>query len=227
MEPVMKDSEHARYYNSKGEEVPSVTTILKLYPKNLTRWANMLGFKHINVKQFVDDKAALGTEIHAVVEYYFKSGNFPNQRDYNKYISLNDFVELQNRILFIEQKLAGMGYKIFKVEYQMHGEQFGGTIDLLFYNEEKDTYALFDIKTAKSVYGSMRCQLAAYIKLLKETDNIDVSYCGIILIMKNPEDDGFFNIWSKEDVENDWVIFTNILNIYYIMDDNELSFILN
>ena len=61
-----EENTHVKYYNSKGEEVPSVTTVLKIFGKNLTGWANWLGFKRINVKEFVDNKAKFGTYVHSV-----------------------------------------------------------------------------------------------------------------------------------------------------------------
>ena len=72
----------------------------------------------------------------------------------------------------------------------------------------------------------MKCQLAAYIKLLKETLHIDVSFAGIILITREPEDMEFFNLWPAKELEVNWEIFTQILNIYYLLDDKELHYLI-
>ena len=56
---------HTQYYNSKHEEVPSVTTVLKiLYKEGLLEWSNYIGKKGIDYTKFMEEKANLGTAVH-------------------------------------------------------------------------------------------------------------------------------------------------------------------
>ena len=103
----------------------------------------------------------------------------------------------------------------------MHGERYGGTADIIFYNKEKDKYLLLDFKTSKNTYRSMFIQLAAYCQLLKETKGIEIDKVGIILIMKDTNETGFSNIVSSNDNIDNLQIFNKLLDIYYLLDDND------
>ena len=64
-----ENKDHTTYYNSKGEIVPSVTTVLKIIAKdNLIYWANNLGWKRMSVKKELDDASEIGTTAHNYIE---------------------------------------------------------------------------------------------------------------------------------------------------------------
>src|SRR5439155_21898181 len=49
---------HVRYYTSKGEQVPGVTTILSVLNKPaLVSWANRMGLQGIDTHKYVDEAA--------------------------------------------------------------------------------------------------------------------------------------------------------------------------
>ena len=213
------ENNHVKYYNSKGEEVPSTTTVLKVFGKNLTGWANWLGFKRINVKEFVDNKAKFGTYVHSIAEAYFNN-NVPEYADLH-YMSQLDYEKLLSKFEYMKNILEKQGYFVYATELEMHGERYGGTADIIFYNKEKDKYVLLDFKTSKNVYRSMFIQLAAYCQLLKETRGIEIDKVGIILISRDTSDAGFSNIVSSKNNMDNLKIFNKLLDIYYLLDDND------
>lgn len=214
-----EENTHVKYYNTKGEEVPSTTTVLKVFGKNLTGWANWLGFKRINVKEFVENKARLGTYVHSVAEDYF-NGRVSEYSDL-QFMSQLDYQTLLSKFEYMRTVLQKQGYEVYATELEMHGERYGGTADIIFYNKEKDKYLLLDFKTSKNTYHSMFIQLAAYCQLLKETKGIEIDKVGIILIMKDTKDGKFSNIVSAGDNKDNLQIFNKLLDIYYLLDDND------
>lgn len=206
---------HIKYYNSKGEEVPSVTIVIKIFGKDLTGWANWLGKQGIDVKRYVDDKAAFGTYIHSLAESYFNNQEVANN---NSWLSDMDFQLYMSKFAFIKKSMLDKGFKVYKCELVMHGERCGGTADIIFYNETTNKYILLDFKTSKSVYETMFMQLGGYTDLLKETNNIDISAVGIILITKDIEDPSLFNLVSTKDNNKYREIFNKLLDIYYLLD---------
>lgn len=216
-------ADHTKYYNSNNEEVPSCTTVLKLYNKNLDGWANMMGLRKIKLKEYLDNAARLGTYIHSVCEKYFNPDMTPDTHPDTNYVSPQDYSILLSRFEILYNHLLGMGYEPYAQELELHGEKYGGTLDLLFYNKTTDKYILIDLKTAKSTYSTMYMQLMGYCQLLKETKNIDVSYIGILLIKRDPSDEEFCKLYSTKDTMciTRLEIFNQLLNIYYLLDDEE------
>ncbi len=64
---------HIRYLNKNGERVPGVTTFIGILNKPaLVPWANNLGLQGINVKDYVNDKADIGTLAHEMIFSHLK-----------------------------------------------------------------------------------------------------------------------------------------------------------
>ena len=219
----MANNEHIKYYNSNGQEVPSVTTVLKLYSKQLEPWANFIGKKGIDYKTYLAEKAAIGTYIHSVCEKFFSSNMEVDTHPDANFVSVDDYRILLGRLIYLKNKLESLGYEPYAQELPIHGETYGGTIDLLFYNKTEDKYLMIDLKTSKSIYSTMYMQLMAYRNLLIEKMGIVVSEIAVLLIMKDPyEDDQFLKIIPCDDKAfRYFIIFGNLLNIYYLLTDNE------
>lgn len=208
--------EHTKYFNSKGNEVPSCTTIIKLLNKEeLVGWANYMGFKRIDVKKFLMDKAQYGTDCHDIAEQYL-TGILPRVVPDGISLSQYEYTELFHKLEHLNQKFSEMGIRILGTELQMHGERFGGTLDLLVYKESSDRIILLDYKTSKSVYDSHLIQLGGYCKLLEEIYGVRVTDIGVILLSKQPTDDNFINIIPRKDNTKNEEIFDNLLDIYWI-----------
>lgn len=209
-----KETEHQKYYNKEGMEVPSCTTVIKLLAKDLEGWSNWLGKRGIDYNAYMDEAASVGTEAHALAESIIKKDethqvnhNIINQKDENI---------LRERVCKLIELLHNKGYTKLESEVSLNGEKYGGTLDLLCYNEELDKYLLLDFKTSKSTYPSMFIQLAGYSQLLKEVRGIDVEDVGIILLRRDNDAKGFSNIMSSEENKKNLEIFNHLLNIYYL-----------
>lgn len=215
----MEVNTHRKYYNKQGNEIPSVTTVLKIFHKELSGWANSLGFRGINVKKYLVEKALYGTYVHKVSECFFTEQKIdPNIIDF---IGESTYTNLIHKLNHLKDILYEKGYSVKSTELALEGERFGGTIDLLFFNEEKNDYLLLDLKTSKNIYNTMLMQLSGYVLLLKECEHIQVSKFGIILIERDITDTSFSNIWKVERNEQYQHIFLELLNIYYHLSDSE------
>lgn len=155
---------HAKYYNEKGNPVPSVTTVLKiLYKDGLLEWANFIGRRGIDYKRFLEEKANLGSLVHEMIESDLL------QRDP---IILTTPAMLKEASAVAQKfKVAKEALKISNVitELSLSSERFGGTLDLIAdidMNGEPVTI-LGDFKTSKKPYLTQFIQLGAYLDLVK------------------------------------------------------------
>lgn len=222
-------TDHVTYYNSKGEVVPSTTTVIKLLNKNLDGWANWMGLRGIRLKQYLDEKADVGTYVHSICELYF-SGKLDNTVHADtRYLTPQDFTLLKIRLRHVDELLRSMGFRPYAQELELHGEKYGGTLDLVFYNDDTGEYILIDLKTAKDVYNTMYIQLMAYCNLILEKRGIHISKVGILLITRDPEDPKFCELYDVgcNMCEHYAGIFSNLLNIYYLLSDQERKRLLN
>ena len=209
-------TEHTKYFNSNGIEVPSCTNIVKLLGKDeLVGWANYLGFKRIDVKKLLAEKALYGTNCHDVAEQYL-TGMIQRCVPSDLNLSQYEYTDLIHKLEYISQKFSEMGIRIINTEMQMHGERFGGTLDLLTWKPSSDKVILFDYKTSKAVYDSHLIQLGGYCKLLEELYDISVTDIGVILLSKQPSDKNFFNVIPRESNSKNEEIFDKLLDIYWI-----------
>ena len=215
--------DHTKYYNSKGEQVPSVTSVLKLYNKDLDGWANYMGLRGIRLASYLKEKAELGTYVHSLMEQYFSPDLIMDVHPNTSFITQSDFVELKSRFRYIEVMLLSMGFESYKTEYQMHGEKYGGTADIIFHNPKTHQYILLDLKTSKSLYATMYMQLMAYCQLLLELYGVTISKVAIILITRDMDDPDFLKFYDTNSLfcQRQLQIFNQILNIYYLLDDTE------
>ena len=200
-----------KYYNSNQEEIPSVTTLLKFVNNHLDNWANYMGFKGINVKDYLSEKASHGTHIHSLCDSYFHG------------VPINS-EELTFKLDTIKELFSRKGYEYYQSEYSLSGESFGGTLDLVLYNQEKDDYIIIDFKTSKNDYHKHYLQLAGYTLLLQEVCNASVKAVCVILIEKPIADSKFINLRLREDNLHNEKILTLISNIYYECNTKERKF---
>lgn len=204
-----KYSDHSTYVNKYKEEVPSVTTILKVLNKpGLVNWANSLGWKRQSYKKVLEEKAEHGTYVHELFyEYMFKEG---------KLFDVSQPGMLDN----IKAYLAN--FKKFLEEYNIKpiwGEKsfttntYGGTVDLLCEIDGKLT--ILDFKTSKKFYSSHFIQLGAYIQLLDYND-IHVEQVGIVQV----GDDEIKLLTKQKDEMDIYVdLFNNLANTFYMIYD--------
>lgn len=204
-----KYSDHSTYINKYKEEVPSVTTILKVLNKpGLVNWANSLGWKRQSYKKVLEEKAEHGTYVHELFyEYMFKEGK---QFDISQPGMLENIkIYLNNFKKFLED----YGIKPIWGEKSFTTNTYGGTVDLLCEIDGKLT--ILDFKTSKKFYSSHFIQLGAYIQLL-DYNGIHVEQVGIVQVSDNE-----IKLMIKQRDEMDIYVelFNNLANTFYIIYD--------
>ena len=205
-------------YKIDGTRVPSVTTILSVLNKPaLVPWANKLGLQGIDSSKYVDEKAAIGSLAHEMIQVYlgdlmtgivpniqFQNDMFPDYTPNQVCQALKSFQKFYGWIIEndIDPILSEQGF--VSEDYQ-----FGGTIDLLCKLSGKLT--LVDFKTCKAIYSEHFIQLAAYEQLLSEAGHI-VDECRILRIGRD-EDEGFEE-FVRTDLSTQFTIFYHCAEIY-------------
>jgi len=195
-------------YRVNGKRVPGVTTILgELSKPALKYWANAIGLKGIDIKQYVDDKADIGTLAHAMVLAHLR-GEEVNTDDYTKKqidLAENSFIK------YLDWE-KGKDIKPILLEVPLVSKQYkyGGTIDN--YCSLNGSLTLIDYKTSKAIYPEMFYQLAAYQQLLQENGH-RVTHTKILRIGRN-EDEGFEER-DMYDLSIQFDIFVDYLHAYH------------
>ena len=157
---IQVNLDERRYYEVDGEYLPSITTILDVYPKGH-------GFRKWLVSQFSQEEADAvlheagdrGSRVHWGVEellsgndvtydsvpYGFNSSFTPKEWKY-LIAFMNWFEDNKPVVQSIEETVVGDGW--------------AGTADLIATIEGK--LCLIDWKTSGAIYESHKCQVAAY-----------------------------------------------------------------
>lgn len=200
-----KYSDHASYYNEKKEEVPSVTTIIKLLNKPfIAKWANSLGWKRQSYDKVLDERAMEGTFAHELFhEKLFKEGKeFDVSTEYR-------LMKAKEYLLTFEDFLNENELNPIWGEKSLSCDKYGGTIDL--YCELNGKKTILDYKTSKKFYSSHFIQLGAYINLLNNHD-YEVEQVAILCIR-----DGSYKIKiiDVNDMELYRNIFEKLSNLFY------------
>jgi hypothetical protein len=208
-EPVAakRSKTHTRYYNKAGTLLPGVTTILGLLNKPaLVPWANGLGLQGINVREYVDALALIGTIGHQMICDHnrgvpFQTNGHPAElidKAENCFLSYLAW-EKQHKVepILCEAQLIS----------ELHG--YGGTVDM--YAKVDGVPTIVDYKTGKAIYPEHIYQVAAYRQLLEENGHFvaDVR----ILQIGRDETEGF----SEKVVTTttlQWMIFEHLLETY-------------
>jgi predicted RecB family nuclease len=198
---------HIIYQNKEGQRIPGTTTVINVLSKpNLVPWANRLGLQGIDVKDFVDDKADIGTLVHEMMfadlkeekvdtSYYTGQQIEIAQNSFKKYL---DWKKKHTIVpLLLEKALVS----------EKH--QYGGTIDN--YCKLDSVYTLIDYKTSKAIWSEYYIQVSAYRQLLKE-NGYKVKQVAILRVGRS-EDEGFeFQICSG--LDKYFKVFKHCLAIY-------------
>lgn len=202
----MAFSSHSTYFNERGEEVPSVTTILKILNKPfLTKWANVMGFKRTRVEDILAQTSRKGTILHSILFAYLMGGisiwqEYPGERDVMRRC-LNSFIEWKKTLTNIEPEF---------MEEQFSCDTYGGTID--FYGKVNDKYTILDFKTSKKAYSSMFLQLAAYTRMI-ELKGYKVEQ---VIILTVNETKATPTVFTREQIEPYIQIFLKLADIFML-----------
>ena len=166
------------YDCADGTQVPSVTTILQILGSPaIIRWANWLGFKHLDYEKELDRAANNGTVVHMCTQHvvdpeHTEALEFKNDFESQYYAGITkrftDFISrFHYETIFTEKSFASteLGY--------------GGTID--WYARLAGLNMLFDFKTSKQVRLKHLLQLGGYMPLL-ESNGYPVDAAAIIIV---------------------------------------------
>ena len=199
---------HIRYLNESGKRVPGVTTFIGVLNKPaLVPWANNLGLEGINVKDYVNDKADIGTLAHAMIFSHLKKEepdlSFYSQKQidlagnsFKKYLKWEK--EHTLKPILLETPLVSEKY------------QYGGTIDN--FGMLDDIVTLLDYKTSKAIYTEAHIQVSAYRNLLKEIREEELKECAILRIGRD-ESEGFDFIRCSN-MDKYFELFLHCVGIY-------------
>jgi hypothetical protein len=198
------------YYLTDGTRVPSVSTILnELNKPALVPWANKLGLQGIDVKNYVDALAGIGTLTHDMIlsrlrgEEPDASAYSPNQVECAKWCFTSYLAwEKENKLepVMLETPLVSELYK------------YGGRSDFLGYVNGKLT--LLDFKTGRAIYSEHFIQLSAYSGLVNEC-RPELGKIEQYKILNIPrEESESFDQKTKTSLMAEWGIFQAALKIY-------------
>lgn len=201
-----------------GKLVPSVTTILQILGnKEIIKWANNLGFHHINYEKKLDSLAEEGTKMHLVMQHivdetlHEKPIEFVDKFEEEKYTLLADkfcnmIKDYPYTTIFTEKSFVSskLGY--------------GGTID--WFADMSGLKMINDFKSSKRVYMKHLLQLGGYYNLLKD-NNYEVNGGSIILV--NSKVSTLYPV-NEESLKYLGEIFNHIYYIYTTIEDKMVEY---
>lgn len=168
-------------YELNGNCYPSVTTIIHaLGNDDITKWANSLGFRHINYEKELNKYAENGTLIHDLLRQEV-------DESYKSTVKFKDDLQRIESLGYITRFrsfISGYQYETIFTEKTFISETLGyaGTIDWLCKFNNK-FLMLNDFKTSKAVRFTHLLQLGGYYNLLKE-NGFELDGASIILCNK-------------------------------------------
>lgn len=163
-------------YTYNGISVPRVTSIISkmIQEDSIIYWANSLGFKHMGYRKTLNQYADYGTKVHKAIELFLKNQTITFKvpdNPFNAFTYWWETINESNEVTILGQ------------EHKMACKYYGGTYDLLL-KIGNDTI-LVDFKTSNHVGYKYWLQLAAYTKILREEENINVDGLIILQLDKN------------------------------------------
>lgn len=182
-----KSRQHTQYRLADGTRVPGVTTITGVMDKPaLVPWANRLGLQGIQVREYVDELATVGTLAHYLIQCHL-TNETPDTGDYSK----NQIDLAENGLVKWLYWQEATGYEPIVCEQALVSEthRYGGTVDSYgILTKRGGVKALVDIKTAKAIYDDMFTQVAGGYALLLREHGYDVAQSMIVRVGRNAEE---------------------------------------
>jgi hypothetical protein len=168
-------------------------------------WANREGFEGRDINQRADEAASIGTIAHEMIECDLKGVMF-NADKYDKELVLR----AENAYLAWLEWKDFFEFSDTKSELSLVSELgYGGTIDIA---TVKKSRSIIDLKTSSGTYEDHLIQISAYGHLWNEhypNDPIKAYY-----ILRLGKEDGSFHYHYYPDLENEWLMFLDLLDIY-------------
>ena len=217
-----KQNTHTKYYNNKGEVIPSCTTILSILNESngLLFWANNLGFNGIKLTDEQNFNTNIGTLTHKLIEINLNKNINNEKTDFNHYTDSERFHALR----------AYRNFKLFKKENKFkplllekelvsNEYNFGGTIDYI--GKVGDVNVICDYKTSKSFSFKYALQLSGYRQLfLENRNNLKIkknfNLDGVLILRLSKFNKGEYEtkFISNDELNEYWELFKYLINIY-------------
>lgn len=201
---------HQIYKNSKGEKLPSVTTVLSVISKpQLFYWGVKLAKEGICPIEYTKETAKIGSLVHALAENF--TSKTPIEWDKYTKEEIKKACTISKR--FFEFVSFQEEFEPILSEGVFASDKFGygGTLDLLCHLNGKIT--LLDYKTSSAIYGEMIAQTAAY-KRLAEEQGYKIKQV-IILRFGREESEGYeYREISKKELKYGLKMFDCALKLY-------------
>ena len=145
-------------YNYNNIPVPRVTEILSktIHEDYIVKWANYLGFKHLNYQDELDKYANIGTITHERISQILLGDSLRE----------NDIAPVQSFCIWYNGVKSNNDVKTIYSEKTLVCSRYGGTLDALL--EINGKSYLIDFKTSNQLGFKYYLQLAAYRRMLFE-----------------------------------------------------------
>lgn len=204
---------HKKYYNSSGDTVSSVTTIISnnlgWNKQMLIAWSKKMALTEGRDSDEVTEQAAnIGTITHYLIECKIKN-LVPDISQYKK----EDLIIARNGYLGFcdwEAFWKPSEYKHNELELVSDKYNYGGTIDIIAAKD--DQLHILDIKTSNHIHPEMVIQLAAYKNMYEEKFNTTIASCNIIKLAKDKQQFNYFPM-TPEQVASGWEVFKGLLEV--------------
>lgn len=201
-----------RFYTTPEEGwVPSVTTILQAFPKDIhfLKWLKENGEESDAIR---DAAGRRGSNVHKLTEEYDAGLEVSLINDEGRVnYSLEEWSMLEKYCEFSSKHTP----EILQSEqnYVSKSLGFAGTVDRIIRLYGKTM--LIDIKTSNAIHQTYWLQLAAYRELLRANANIEVDMVGVLWLNAKTRTEGKgdqiqgkgWQLITKANTDDDWDLF--------------------
>lgn len=162
-------------YEFNGNKVPRVTSIISdmIHSDSITVWANNLGFKHQRYRDVLNEACEYGSKTHRGIEIYLKENRLVESAPY---FSMMAFINWWNNLI------KNQYVRILGQEIPLVCQYYGGTYDLLVSINGEPW--LIDFKTSNHITYKYFLQLAAYNKVLRDEQKLNLRGAVILQLSK-------------------------------------------
>jgi len=205
----MKTKAKTIYKTKEGQRVPGVTTIIGVLSKDaLIEWANRIGLEGIEVRKYVDDKAAIGSLAHDMIICHLQ-GDKPDTSDY----SANQIAQAENACLSYFAWAKSKKINLVKAEVPLVSEfyGFGGQFDI--FAEVDSVLELIDIKSGSGIYPEHVTQVSAY-KILMNENGFRPERIRILNVPRTENENWGELVVSDKQIEMNIELFKHCLAVY-------------
>uniref|UniRef100_A0A6M3LG56 PD-(D/E)XK endonuclease-like domain-containing protein n=1 Tax=viral metagenome TaxID=1070528 RepID=A0A6M3LG56_9ZZZZ len=161
-EALKRVKAHTRYVTADGQRVPGCTTITGILNKPaLVGWANRLGLEGVDVEEYVDVLAGIGTLVHTMILADCRR----EEVDIDTYTPEQVRLAENAFLSYLSWRKAHTVIPVLVEQPLVSGDhRFGGTPDLVA--EVDGTLELVDFKSGSGIYPEHLHQVCGGYKLL-------------------------------------------------------------